>query len=82
MEKGKELRYKPAVIEEVLRHCTENEQCDGCPLANLKNEYCGQVLNVEALKYIKILKELNSTFAQRIEALEGGDVCSRSIQEN
>ena len=71
MGKGKKLRYKPAVIEEALRHCTENGECDGCLLANLKNEYCGHVLNVEALKYIEILKELNSTFAQRIEQLEG-----------
>jgi len=72
MEKSEQLRYKPAVIEDALRHCITQEQCDGCPLVNLKNEYCGQVLHVEALKYIEVLKDLNATFAQRIETLEGG----------
>ena len=72
MEEVKKLRYKPDVIEAALRHCTTNEQCDGCPLANVKSEYCGQILNVEVLKYIEILKDLNRTFAQRLEELEGG----------
>ena len=64
------LRLKPEVIEQALKHCIEEEQCTDCPLADFKNEYRGQVLNVEALKYIEILKYLNKTFAQRIEELE------------
>lgn len=66
------LKYKPEVIEEALKHCTEQEVCDGCPLGDLHDCYCGHILNVEVLKYIQILKDLNKTFAQRIEELEGG----------
>ena len=61
------LKHKPSDIEEALRHCTQQEQCDGCPLANVKGGYCGQILNTEALHYIEILKELNRTFAQELE---------------
>lgn len=67
---NEKLRYKPDVIEAALRHCSQEEQCDGCPLAEMKNQYCCQTLNEELLKYIEILKELNQTFAQRIEELE------------
>ena len=67
------LRYKPKVLETALKHCTEKEQCKGCPMLHVKNEYCGHVLNIEVLKYIEILKELNKTFAQELERREKGE---------
>lgn len=70
LKSSEPLRYKPDVIEAALRHCVTKEQCDGCSLADVKNAYCGQILNVEVLKYIEILKDLNRTFAQRLEELE------------
>lgn len=72
LKKAEPFRYKPDVIEAALRHCTTKEQCDGCPLANVRTAYCGQILNVEVLKYIEILKDLNRAFAQRLEELETG----------
>ena len=67
------LRVKPEQIEAGLRHCTTQEQCKGCPFLHFeRRNYCGQVLNEEALKYIEILKDLNKTLAQRVEELEGG----------
>ena len=73
------LRLKPGEIETALKHCTTEEQCDDCPLLHTRYGYCGQVLNEEALKYIEILKELNKTFAQRVEDLEIN--CEKLLQE-
>lgn len=65
-------QLSPFHIEAALEHCTTKEQCTGCPLLNMsRKQFCGQVLNVAVLQYVRFLKSQNETLERRVSELGG-----------